>query len=901
MINNNINNNELMQIEFWQDADRITNYCYSILNHVVKNHDNIITVNLQNREAFVRNIDDTAFQIYLPTIDVNASENIKKEIYMRAYFLRHELAHVIYSRELREIGYEMLKQKNISLQQYNYLEDIRIEKKFSKQFKGSFSGFKTLRYIHFVQDAALRILKYPAINNFLAYIIYRSYGFNFNLKQKHELLDLYESAFQKICNRLNDTSVVNYIEITEILINIYKQNQDAISRMHKESIKHKQNAVISKISKQDINDLDIDMLQAMIAPNVLEKLLNNETIYDEKDEDEYDENNAAETTQNLDTTTNNDNDNCQNITSNDDDMVIEPASGHIKIANNKPNLELLNNFKNVVDEEVDNASFAFIKTAKLIDLQELLDNFTIKRKKMPFDSNNPILLNKYNAIVNLNKQAILRLSIFLKQKAQNKIIRKIMPHQLDGEVDETNITDIFVSHEPRIFKKESYFCNTKDNNIIILVDFSGSMFTANRINGAIETLIQIYEASQIANFNIEIYGFSSIYYHFKAKSKTNVQRFANKYNLNLSTTIKNNKQVNMVTIGGPILWKVLDTKTMRGINDSIAKKKFLANLYEATAAYKTTAEKEKYLFSEIAGETPEVVCLSSLYRILKNNINTNNKNILFVLNDGKFSDGHEMKSQSINLLSDDNYNYQTLMYYPNLMNDLFDLHEKYNLTIFNANNALFDFLAPEVYREIASSVKHNNEIVTSQTNNIWKKAANEFCIFFNKMNSMLNNEQNYKKVTLEQALQIFSIDELTQYHVIDLNKKHVVFLTKHDFEIDNNKFRLYGTLLKAPDKNEKNKIINLFSFKLVKLNSNMEIAQCFEKNLFISFLKNLLYNARSNLFYLIYGAMIKNIGCKAITIGIDSAAGAKYNNNFIYINNAANAGYVIAKQLEEML
>ncbi len=895
-----INNNELMQIEFWQDADRITNYCYSILNYVVKNNENInITVNLQNKEALVRNIDDTSFQIYLPTIDFNASENIKKEIYMRAYFLRHELAHVIYSRELSGIGYEMLKQKHISLQHFNYLEDIRIEKKFSKQFKGTITGFKTLRYIHFAQNAALNILKYKSVENFLAYIIYRSYGFNFNLK--HELLDLYESAFQKIYDRLNDTSVVNYIEITEILINIYKQNEDAISRIHKASIE--QNAVISK---QDVNDLDIDMIQA-IAPNVLELLNNEQTIYDEKNEDEYDENNATKTIQNLDISDNeiaknyDDNDNCQNITSNDD-MVIEPASGHIKIANNKPNLELLNNFKNVVDEEVDNASFAFIKTAKVIDLQELLDNFTIKRKKMPFDSNNPILLNKYNAIVNKNsnKQAILRLSLFLKQKAQNKIVRKIMPHQLDGDVDETNITDIFVSHEPRIFKKESYLYN-KDNNIIILVDFSGSMFTTNRIQSAIETLIQIYEASQIANnFNIQIYGFSSIYLNFKAKSKTNAKRFANKYNLNLSTTIKNNKQVNIVTIGGPILWKVLDTKTMRGINDSIAKKKFLANLYEATAYKKISIYDavEKYLFGEIAGDTPEVVCMSSLYRILKNNINTN---ILFILNDGKFSDGNEIysQSQSIDLLSDNNY--QTFVYYPNLINDLFDLHEKYNLTIFNfnVNNALFDFLAPEVYKEIASSAKY--EIVTSQTNNIWKKAANEFCVFFNKMNSMLNNEQNYKQVTLEQALQIFSIDELTQYHVIDLNKKHVVFLTEHDFEIDNNKFRLYGTLLKAPDKKNENKIINLILFKLVKLNNNMEIAQDFKTDLFSHFLRDLLYKARNNLLYLIYGAMIKNIGCKAITIGIDSAIGAKYNNNFIYINNAADAGFVIAKQLKEML
>ncbi|RPH40345.1 MAG: hypothetical protein EHM87_22345, partial [Burkholderiales bacterium] len=144
-ININSMNRELLNINFWRNTEQIEAYIHNIIQFVQP------TVKYNVRVTFGENpycrVDNVKnITINLPAIPIvlqKSEEDINKLIHSRIFFLKHELAHVLFTPLT-------LNQDSAELHNFqNAVDDIRIEYLFGQTFKGSQKGFYTLRKLFY--------------------------------------------------------------------------------------------------------------------------------------------------------------------------------------------------------------------------------------------------------------------------------------------------------------------------------------------------------------------------------------------------------------------------------------------------------------------------------------------------------------------------------------------------------------------------------------------------------------------------------------------------------------------------------------------------------------------------------------------------------------------------------
>ena len=897
-------NDELLTIDFWQDSDRIVQYCQSILTYVRPDKVFKVEVKFAGDRAFVDSTKSYGqSEITIPTID--PLKDLTSQIRQRSAFLRHELAHIIYSNEIDS------NKLPCSYQLFNYLEDIRIEKKFSNAFKGTFVTFKTMRYIQFKKTATFNILNYYSMGNFFAFMIYRSYGFEF--PNVGILID-YEKSFMKVKHMFDDTSFDNYVQIAKILLQEFKDifPENIIQPKPEKPNSH-------KITKQDIEDeqLDEEIIED-IAPELLENERPKFDDYDFEDDDEYEDieydydessidddmslkkgfsKESDDDDSELEGEFSFENDDEEKSTSrgkpqqfDDDDELPEPKEEDVQSTfsfKKNADYNILFDFKNNVLHEIENATFDLVSTPKFIDMQELLDCANVYGKTLPFDSKHPILMQTYNQVKQRNQKSILDLSIFLRRKTQNKIIHKIKPFQLDGEVDESNIADIFCSKEPRIFKNESYYYAPK-NKIIVLLDCSGSMFSSyngGKMLNAIEVLIQLFEASRLAKFEMEVYGFTDTTTTCEQKRKANIINFCKKYNLQPYEFEKGKEKkriVLRVDLPGSMVMRILDTTLLKGENDLYAKKCFLANLYLASGS-----KSGEHAFYALSGYTPEVQSMAMMQRIIKKQ---SDRSSLFVINDGMYSDSRCLNVRSSQILKNRG-TYASLIYAPEVIDDFLYFQDNYNFTLFEYTSDAMKYFCPDIYQAYTTEKKNSKEYEADLVKHMRELAVASRDLLFKineQINAKIKNYANYQDM-----LSIFG------YEVIQPMKEayeNCMLYTEHNFKIGDGEFK-FCALMVVDDKNRR-----LSAIKTIPLTAKniFQTYYKFEFRQLEQFLKKMIDLIDNQIDNLVYKSMIKKIGCKAITIGIQSECGAKYNDDFVFVDKALKAGTAIAKELKEI-
>lgn len=240
---------------FWNDPFSISSYCNSILQStkkeneevsiIVSDYNTIPRVSYENRNSINK------YCIYLPKLkDFYIEENIQLEdIKLRKAFLKHELAHIIFSEMENYLEHHAESTADIKMLA-NSLEDVRIENFFGKRFPGANDTFFDVQNKFYKKSKKSIENDKPSMRNLSLYFLYRSKRFEF---EDTLPIRIYDAIFEKNKNFLS----LNGSEIVELLSKIKDDFQSEISSQ-KEEVEEYNDSIPDKekvtISKDDLDN-----------------------------------------------------------------------------------------------------------------------------------------------------------------------------------------------------------------------------------------------------------------------------------------------------------------------------------------------------------------------------------------------------------------------------------------------------------------------------------------------------------------------------------------------------------------------------------------------------------------------------------------------------------------------
>ena len=217
--------------EFWNDAYAISSYCNSLLQATGK-IDDVVSIFIQDYDAQPRvsyrkdrENNQNKFSIYLPKIkDFYIDESIQEDdIKLRKAFLKHEVAHIIYSDMESYMDHHSGDPSDVMFLN-NAIEDVRIEWAFGKRFPGANDTFFDVQKKFFNRGKEKIEIDSPTFQNLAFYFIYRSKRFEF--KQTFST-EIYDKIFSKYSDFLN----LSRQEVSELVRQIKKDfNQELEER-----------------------------------------------------------------------------------------------------------------------------------------------------------------------------------------------------------------------------------------------------------------------------------------------------------------------------------------------------------------------------------------------------------------------------------------------------------------------------------------------------------------------------------------------------------------------------------------------------------------------------------------------------------------------------------------------
>ena len=185
--------------DFWNDPFAISSYCNSILQATKKEQEEVTIIvseyNTVPRVSYEKRNSINKYHIYLPKLkDFYIDESIQVEdIKLRKAFLKHELAHIIYSEMENYVDHHQETEDKIRFLS-NAIEDVRIENFFGKRFPGANDTFFEVQNKFFMKGKSFIENEPPCFKNLALYFMYRSKKFQF---EETLPIQIYNSVFEK--------------------------------------------------------------------------------------------------------------------------------------------------------------------------------------------------------------------------------------------------------------------------------------------------------------------------------------------------------------------------------------------------------------------------------------------------------------------------------------------------------------------------------------------------------------------------------------------------------------------------------------------------------------------------------------------------------------------------------
>lgn len=214
------NDKATYDLSFWSSSWMIQSYCETILADCGIPSRVIVKLGVDEKPKATRP-NENLFVIHLPTINPDQpQEKIAEDIMLRSVFMRHELAHVLYTdfSIVKNVKHHFL---------WNCIEDARIEKLFSKKYSGANDPIREVSKFYFKQTSE-KILNPESDpkSAFGLYLLIRSKGFSLD-----GVPEWYEEAFQKYKHFI-DSNAETTIKIANELNDFFDQHSN-IDQSHK--------------------------------------------------------------------------------------------------------------------------------------------------------------------------------------------------------------------------------------------------------------------------------------------------------------------------------------------------------------------------------------------------------------------------------------------------------------------------------------------------------------------------------------------------------------------------------------------------------------------------------------------------------------------------------------------
>ena len=304
--------------EFWNDAYAISSYCNSLLGATGKSED-VVSIYIEDydgrpRVGYRRDEGKNKYSIYLPKIkDFYSNDDLlDSDIKLRKAFLKHEVAHIIYS-DMESYNEHHKGDTSDIMFLNNAIEDVRVEWAFGKRFQGANDTFFEIQRKFFNRGKSKIEIDSPNLKNLAFYFMYRSKNFEF---QKTLATEIYDKIFSKYSDFLN----LSREEVSRLIREISKEfNSEVDSR--KDEIKDYKDYLDETYPKQELeeNDYRDDNGEETGESNEGDNYNPNATVNskdqkpspsysnpnDQKDENESPESESPESNEEQDTSENN--------------------------------------------------------------------------------------------------------------------------------------------------------------------------------------------------------------------------------------------------------------------------------------------------------------------------------------------------------------------------------------------------------------------------------------------------------------------------------------------------------------------------------------------------------------------------------------------------------------------
>lgn len=626
---------------FWKDQYKIEKYCNTILNYF--NQKNKIVKIIFNNTTYPAvegkykpyTEEGYAYKFYditLPEFDTFFLTDREKKLHIhsRIIFLKHELAHVIFSNLSRFSSIDNNKYV------FNRIEDARVEELFCQKLKGNRSLFLRYAWNDYLNKKEAIENEDFNINNLADYIYFRIKNFPIYVWNKTESINSYTDIYNNIekdifADEDKYFSMLNFLPSNEKIFSELKNNFTSF----KPSLlnKNEEEEEYEHVPEEILNNKDLSPLDQSCDTYSTEKEMDITNIYFNEDED-------------------------------DDNLTIADELSNVSTSGNIEFDSILNTLNKIQDNKI--LSISDINKCKITP-NEVDDALMINLPKFAEITQGIVLfqkngINYYKKVVNENKKIISESIRFLTLKLQNRKEIKIKRLLTDGMIDEENITEIILNkEEPKAFLKNIRNINP-ESNIHVLIDISDSMSVWN-IKMCIINAIILMEIARSLKIKYTFQMFTNVSSKFyKIRSRKNPFTVAHMLNLFKGSENKvyvalqegyktslllselmydpqqRKKRVygyNLVTksIYGnvPVIYYIKD------VDEEISNyhANMLGNLYSHVNAIKT----------HFSNGTPEFQCVAQVVKMYQNKNNA--RNILFLINDGAYDTSFKERSSLI--------------------------------------------------------------------------------------------------------------------------------------------------------------------------------------------------------------------------------------------------------------
>ena len=664
---------------FWNDSYVISQYVNSILDSC--NVTSPVGINIgaydQNPQVQIDTIWNENYSTYTPYFRIILPKikdfyvdpaNKIWDIKLRKAFLKHEIAHVIFSEMETYKNHKKISTHDEFILN-NALEDVRIEYKFGKKFHGANDNFFDVQK-HFYEKTRKKIETAKiSLEGLAFYFMYRSKKFAFSNTPATEF---YEKFYQKYKNFLD-------LSAAEL--------QDLILQIKSDFLNEKQEQAEQKPEPQAQNNSGDESAE---EENENQKQSEKTSNADE-DSNESNSDSDSSDGENDDEDSDTDSDESESATGKDFSNSLQDSMKD-SIENEKKSMEekLQNDESETPDSEVDmndsgelavmdmspatheeiesilaisNQMEDFLKlnsstikkySSKIVDLSKYCSLVARKTQtKKGVDR-----FETYEQIVAKNRKNISLLVNHFKLKFQQKRRNRVTLNREEGLINNQALYKMFdSSFDQKIFYNIEKSIVSK-SDVTFLLDFSGSM-SGNKIKNLLKSLIVLNEVFSKLEINFNVFSFNGMgktSWKFDSKpEQVEILKAFSKYK-NYKPTIKENEGYIYFTDTSSSFIHGSEMFGLIGRNTKSNERKNILKLLLKSSSQKNvnTSFFKNWRNIIFGGSTPEIQAVCGIYTQLE-------KQKLFIINDGQYDGVNLLSNEShdaLNILNRNVSNYK---------------------------------------------------------------------------------------------------------------------------------------------------------------------------------------------------------------------------------------------------